>query len=182
MPGDVLQFKSCVFHFPGGSKTAGSPDHTAIVKNRISGNNFEVYEQNPNPVSVGSYDLDNVSSGEWKGYRSIPKPEDVKTVVESYKQQAARASAPPMGKPLPPLPGMAPDPPGGPAPPPPPRSSLVKKIALYDFGAQESGDLGLKKGQIVVVTEDLGDWCEGYIEGTNESGQFPTAYVGDVPH
>ena len=176
MPGDILQFKSCVFHFPGGTKTAGSPDHTAIVKARLNGNNFEVYEQNPNPVAIGSYDLDKVSSGEWKGYRPIPKKEDVASVLQKHKQQSV-ATSPSQHKPLPPLPGV---PPAGGPPPPPPRQSLVKKVALYDFAAQEPGDLGLQKGQIVVVTEDLGDWCEGYIEATNESGQFPTAYVGDI--
>jgi len=72
-PGDILQFKSCRFDLPwGGFKTAGAPDHTAIVVGR-GPEGIRVLEQNPGPVGEGSYDLSQLVSGTMKAWRVVPK-------------------------------------------------------------------------------------------------------------
>lgn len=72
-PGDVLQFESCVFEFPDGSKQyAGMPDHTAVVTNAANGLCIPVLEQNPKPVSPGVYDFSGLKSGTVIAFRPIP--------------------------------------------------------------------------------------------------------------
>jgi amphiphysin len=49
-------------------------------------------------------------------------------------------------------------------------------VALYDFEAQQNGDLGLTKGDIVIVTEKTSDsngWWKGMKKGQNVEGLFP---------
>lgn len=51
---------------------------------------------------------------------------------------------------------------------------------LYDYNAQESGDLELKKDDKVAVLEHLSeDWWKGYRRGTSaaDAGVFPSNYV-----
>ena len=72
-PGDVLQMESCVFEYPDGRKAmAGFPDHTAVVCDYPRGNVIPVLEQNPKPVSYGSYDFTGLKSGSFKLYRALP--------------------------------------------------------------------------------------------------------------
>lgn len=47
--------------------------------------------------------------------------------------------------------------------------------ALYDFAAQQEGDLGFKKGDTIIVTNSSGAWWEGSLNG--QSGTFPNNYV-----
>jgi hypothetical protein len=74
LPGDILQFKSCVFVFPNGSKQmAGFPDHTAVVVGPAqNGLRIPVLEQNPKPVSSGIYEFSGLKSGTVKLYRALP--------------------------------------------------------------------------------------------------------------
>ncbi|KAF5272972.1 hypothetical protein FQR65_LT17265 [Abscondita terminalis] len=52
--------------------------------------------------------------------------------------------------------------------------------AVYEFKAQEPGDLTLKPGQIVHVTSRVSkDWLMGESEG--KVGQFPTCFVDRIP-
>eukprot|EP01097_Dermamoeba_algensis_P006369 TRINITY_DN3996_c0_g1_i1.p1 TRINITY_DN3996_c0_g1~~TRINITY_DN3996_c0_g1_i1.p1 ORF type:complete len:364 (-),score=73.89 TRINITY_DN3996_c0_g1_i1:109-1173(-) len=62
--------------------------------------------------------------------------------------------------------------------PPPPLSAPGKKKAraLYDFPATQEGDLGLKAGDLVEVTDTSHpDWWTGTVNGT--TGIFPKNYV-----
>ena len=71
-PGDVAQFTSCRFEYPNGSvSTAGEPNHTAIVVEKTSNSSFSVFEQNPSPVRLGSYDLSRKTRGEIVFYRPL---------------------------------------------------------------------------------------------------------------
>ena len=53
---------------------------------------------------------------------------------------------------------------------------LAKVIAIFDFEAQESTDLGFKKGEEIEVLKKDGDWWSGRI-GPNRTGNFPFNYV-----
>ena len=53
---------------------------------------------------------------------------------------------------------------------------MVKVIAIFDFEAQESTDLGFKKGEEIEVLKKDGDWWSGRI-GPNRTGNFPFNYV-----
>ncbi|XP_060598478.1 growth factor receptor-bound protein 2-like isoform X5 [Ruditapes philippinarum] len=53
-----------------------------------------------------------------------------------------------------------------------------RAIALYDFQPQERGELQLKKGDEIVIEEELDrHWWHGKNCRTNESGLFPANYV-----
>lgn len=59
-----------------------------------------------------------------------------------------------------------------------PSEGLARAIALYDFNAVESGDLGFKKGDIVTVTkksDSVDDWWTGKLNG--REGIFPANFV-----
>ncbi|ORZ20714.1 hypothetical protein BCR42DRAFT_435098 [Absidia repens] len=69
-----------------------------------------------------------------------------------------------------------------PPPPPPKPKALTKKVdyaqALYDFEAQQEGDLPLRQGdkiEILEKTQDAVDWWKGRIG--NQIGIFPGNYV-----
>ena len=53
---------------------------------------------------------------------------------------------------------------------------MAKVIAIFDFEAQESTDLGFKKGEEIEVLKKDGDWWSGRI-GPNRTGNFPFNYV-----
>ena len=50
--------------------------------------------------------------------------------------------------------------------------------ALYDFEAQQDGDLDFKEGDTIYVTKMEGDWWEGECNGA--IGTFPNNYVAPV--
>lgn len=60
---------------------------------------------------------------------------------------------------------------------------IERVIALYDFEAQEEGDLGFSKGQVIAVTrktDSTDDWWEGRVEAgmsASKVGLFPRNYV-----
>jgi len=83
-PGDILQFKECRFVSARGTKTAGAPDHTAVVRRKIGPNVIEVLEQNPNPVSIGTYDLSQLVSGTLKAFRPLPKDEEISNLLSRH--------------------------------------------------------------------------------------------------
>ncbi|KAI8336797.1 hypothetical protein BC941DRAFT_376739 [Chlamydoabsidia padenii] len=67
-----------------------------------------------------------------------------------------------------------------PPPPPPPKpKAFVKPIeyaqALYDFDAQQPGDLPLREGDRIEIIEKAEDWWKGRIG--NQVGIFPGNYV-----
>eukprot|EP00126_Sphaerothecum_destruens_P009854 Sdes_comp20609_c0_seq1m15636 len=67
------------------------------------------------------------------------------------------------------------------APPTRPRPSVPSKPtakALYDFEAQQDGDLGFRAGDIIIITKKTlssNDWWEGECKG--KRGSFPANYV-----
>lgn len=61
----------------------------------------------------------------------------------------------------------------------------ARAVALYDFAGTTSGDLSLRKGQVVMVLDgdgDAGEWWKGRSPG-GEEGLFPANYVEvlDIP-
>lgn len=60
---------------------------------------------------------------------------------------------------------------------------LERVIALYDFEAQEEGDLGFNKGQVIAVTKKTNsrdDWWQGRVEAglsASKVGIFPANYT-----
>jgi len=76
-----------------------------------------------------------------------------------------------------PAPGGAPGPaPGRPRPPPPRAPQSVERCrALYDFTAEDSTELPLRKGDIVNIIKKGQDWWEGECNGRR--GLFPGNYV-----
>ena len=72
--GDVLQFTSAQFRDGGEVRTAGAPDHTAVVIGK-NGDKLEVAEQNVGGVRVvksGSYVLKHIEAGSVVVYRPVP--------------------------------------------------------------------------------------------------------------
>ena len=71
-----------------------------------------------------------------------------------------------------------------PAPPPPkPKPGRLTQnvetvTALYDYGAQEAGDLSFSAGDVIEIvhrTQDQNEWWTGRVDG--REGQFPGNYV-----
>ena len=58
-----------------------------------------------------------------------------------------------------------------------PKPSQPKCCALYDFKAEQSGDLEFVKGDMVLCTKMEGEWWEGRNVRTGKTGQFPSNYV-----
>ncbi|KZT52757.1 DUF500-domain-containing protein [Calocera cornea HHB12733] len=59
-----------------------------------------------------------------------------------------------------------------------PDLGLGKGIALYNFEAQQSGDLGFRKGDVIIITKkttSTDDWWTGSIAG--RKGMFPANYI-----
>ena len=51
--------------------------------------------------------------------------------------------------------------------------------ALYDFAPQEEGELRLKRGDLITVTDSSdNNWWRGHCSGAH--GMFPKAYVEEV--
>ncbi len=74
LPGDIIQFDAARYEFDGGSSQAGSPVHTAIIK-EVKGEEFEVYEQNaPVGGAVRAHwrDAKTMVSGGYFIYRAYP--------------------------------------------------------------------------------------------------------------
>lgn len=60
------------------------------------------------------------------------------------------------------------------------KDGYARAVALFDFSAAESGDLGFKKGQVVVVLDSAGaggDWWRGKLATSTNEGIFPSNYV-----
>ncbi|KAJ3109706.1 hypothetical protein HDU97_003136 [Phlyctochytrium planicorne] len=65
-----------------------------------------------------------------------------------------------------------------PARPPPPRPSdnSEKAVALYDFAGERDGDLGFRKGDLILILKrDPSEWWTGRCNG--REGVFPANYV-----
>ncbi|KAL8604909.1 hypothetical protein ACOMHN_028537 [Nucella lapillus] len=59
-------------------------------------------------------------------------------------------------------------------------SPVGKCKALYDYDANEADELSIKKDDVIVIYEKLGDgWWSGELNG--RSGIFPSTYVQDLP-
>ncbi|KAF9172634.1 hypothetical protein BGX20_005217 [Mortierella sp. AD010] len=69
-----------------------------------------------------------------------------------------------------------------PPPPPPPKRLGVKMVvALYDYDAQQDGDLSFKKDDRIEIVEKTGstdDWWTGKLNG--RQGVFPGNYVQEI--
>lgn len=68
------------------------------------------------------------------------------------------------------------------------RDGFARAVALFDFRPAEEGDLGFKKGQVVVVLDSAGgggDWWRGRLAtgGSGREGIFPSNYIEvlDIP-
>lgn len=58
----------------------------------------------------------------------------------------------------------------------PAKPQIKKAIAIYDYSAQQDGDLSFKKGELVwVISEEQDGWWEGTAHGIK--GTFPGTYV-----
>eukprot|EP00516_Mucochytrium_quahogii_P004005 CAMPEP_0203761020 /NCGR_PEP_ID=MMETSP0098-20131031/14192_1 /ASSEMBLY_ACC=CAM_ASM_000208 /TAXON_ID=96639 /ORGANISM=" , Strain NY0313808BC1" /LENGTH=949 /DNA_ID=CAMNT_0050654823 /DNA_START=76 /DNA_END=2925 /DNA_ORIENTATION=- len=168
MPGDVLQFRNCMFQTRG---QVGSPLHVAVIKSRQGPESFQVIEQIQGRVSESSYDFSTLLNGECDLFRPLP-PEGCTIadleVVEESTVPAASFSRGAGGAPPPPPPAQAQAP-----PPPPPGKQMCR--AIYDFAAQEQGDLGFNAGDTIEILNIEGDWCTGSLRG--QTGLFPRNYV-----
>lgn len=74
--GDIMQFLTARFEAPHGRswKTAGAPDHTAVVVGVDADGSFRVLEQNTGGVKIvvdGRYDVRELVSGEVRVYRAV---------------------------------------------------------------------------------------------------------------
>ncbi|XP_066278055.1 dynamin-binding protein-like isoform X3 [Branchiostoma lanceolatum] len=53
-------------------------------------------------------------------------------------------------------------------------------VGVEDFPAQQDGDLDIRKGEIILITEDIdGNWYRG--ESGNKTGIFPSLFCKDLP-
>jgi hypothetical protein len=78
LPGDIIQFTSCVFRYKVGSTTstvkAGAPNHTAVMWGRDNGIPV-IAQQNHNgdkTVSLMNIDLDSLIKGKFQIFRPVP--------------------------------------------------------------------------------------------------------------
>ncbi|TKA72206.1 Myosin-1 [Friedmanniomyces simplex] len=74
-----------------------------------------------------------------------------------------------------------------PPPPPPAAAAQVPKDpdykALYDFAGQTAGELSLRKGEVVVITQKEGNgWWLARKQDHSASGWTPAAYLEEVKH
>lgn len=92
-----------------------------------------------------------------------PEPEKKANNVGYYANESAN--------PPPPAYSM---PPAAPAGPP----ALCHAIAMYQYNAQDAGDLALMPNDNIVVTEYMNnEWWKGRNERTGHEGIFPASYV-----
>jgi amphiphysin len=52
-----------------------------------------------------------------------------------------------------------------------------KCCALYDFQAEQDGDLEFVTGDLIICTKTDGEWWEGRNVRTNKTGTFPANYT-----
>ncbi|KAK4897805.1 class II myosin [Elasticomyces elasticus] len=74
-----------------------------------------------------------------------------------------------------------------PPPPPPPATAQAPKDpefkALYDFAGQTAGELSLRKGEVVVITQkENNGWWLARRQDHSASGWAPAAYLEEVKH
>lgn len=65
--------------------------------------------------------------------------------------------------------------PARPVPVPPAKSNAKRAVALYDFNAQETNELGFKVNDVITILTMNGDWWEGELNG--RKGLLPNNYV-----
>lgn len=54
-------------------------------------------------------------------------------------------------------------------------------LALYDFAAEEEGELSFKKGdKIEVINKADRNWWTGKLVATGAMGQFPSTYTKEI--
>ena len=93
-PGDVIQFDQGRFDGEQGTWSAGSPNHTAMIRSIANFPEVSVYEQNSpvgGPTVISSYHLNELQSGEYYLYRAIPLDETIP--VDFCDQPAASLHA-----------------------------------------------------------------------------------------
>jgi len=93
---------------------------------------------------------------------SASKPKSAATVVPKAAPTAAAAAAA-AAAPAPPVARSEGE------------TAQVRARAMFDFVPQNSGDLALKKGEIVVVLQQRGNWWKGEVAG--RTGVFPFNFV-----
>lgn len=110
------------------------------------------------PVAVPAQQLAHMS------IRSEPTPPEKKTANVGYYADAPANAPPP----------AYPSVPATPAGPP----VLAHAAAMYQYHAQDAGDLALMPNDRVVVTEYMNtEWWKGRNERTGMEGIFPASYV-----
>ncbi|XP_071836506.1 tyrosine-protein kinase yes-like [Apostichopus japonicus] len=55
-----------------------------------------------------------------------------------------------------------------------------KYVALFDFEPRETGDLGFKKGDILSISDNSGDWWLAINENSTDEGYVPCNYIQPV--
>jgi hypothetical protein len=65
----------------------------------------------------------------------------------------------------------------------PSTANVMKAKVLFDYTAQAANQIGLKKGQIITLSQKgaPGSWSKGEEIGTGKSGFFPSDYVEVLP-
>lgn len=97
---------------------------------------------------------------------SINTPEPEKKSTNGVGYYSNNASNPP--------PPAYPTPPAAPLGPP----ALCHATAMYQYNAQDAGDLALMPNDKIVVTEYMNnEWWKGRNERTGQEGIFPASYV-----
>ncbi|KAF5093372.1 hypothetical protein D0Z03_002448 [Geotrichum reessii] len=75
-----------------------------------------------------------------------------------------------------------PPPPVAAQPPPPPQPTEPTYKALYDFFSNESNQLSIKQGEIVIMVKQGNDgWCLAKRKDGSEEGWTPFTYLQEVP-
>ncbi|KAL1585810.1 Myosin-1 [Cladosporium halotolerans] len=111
--------------------------------------------------------------------RIVPQPQAVPHPITSLRNEApthARTPSSSSGRAPPP----PPPPPAAPAAPAaPPQDPTFK--ALYDFAGQTSGELSLRKDEVILITQkENNGWWLGKRLDHSASGWVPAAYVEEV--
>lgn len=64
-----------------------------------------------------------------------------------------------------------------------PLQYICRARAMFDFGAEEEGEISFRKGDILIVTEKPDpNWWVGFIDGDTVQGHFPSTYVEVLRH
>ncbi|KAI9230029.1 MAG: hypothetical protein DHS80DRAFT_21788 [Piptocephalis tieghemiana] len=187
-------------HFPGGKTTP-----VTSPKPNLSGKSTSSQPSSPNPAKTAgassSFTTTNHSAPPPPAYTppssvaatttpsSYPSAQEEKARLAAQDAAVTSGNAPAtsssssMAPPYSPTMTTTHTPSSPPPPPPPPAPATATTspsyvIALYDYAAQDSGDLSFSEGdriQVLHRSMDTNDWWKGSVNG--KTGVFPANYV-----